>query len=316
MGVVDGRVSEAMKNSDGHQLEELVAFVEQSLVPKGITVALNRTEYNAAGTAIAEFDIEVTGKVGSGEIRWLIECRDRPSEGAAPSSWIEQLVGRRDRFGFNKVTAVSATGFSPGAREYASEAGIELREVKSIASNEFAWLALEYMTQRERLHNLQNASLTFARDQPAEIAAELAVILKANNGNVPFLIDKAGESVSPVTVFMHSTSQIDGMWDDVIPDGLSKQVDFLVAYREDDRFHIVTSHGDAPVTSIRFTGQISIVDRAVPPKTIKYEAVPSRSTISEIATFPLKLGDMAAALEIHRIEGAEGMQVILRSFPE
>lgn len=36
-------------------------------------------------------------------------------------SWIEQLVGRRARFGFNKVTAVSITGFATGAAEFASK---------------------------------------------------------------------------------------------------------------------------------------------------------------------------------------------------
>lgn len=105
--------------SDGKQLEALVSFVEETLVPQGFSVNTNTKVFNDEGIQVAEFDVEVRGKVGTTDIAWLIECRDRPSQGAAPGSWIEQLVGRRARFGFNKVTAVSTTGFAAGAEEFA-----------------------------------------------------------------------------------------------------------------------------------------------------------------------------------------------------
>jgi len=127
--------------SDGKQLEAVVAFVEEALIPHGFTVTTNRKVFNDHGVQIAEFDVEVRGRVGSTDIVWLIECRDRPSQGAAPGAWIEQLVGRRDRFGFNKVTAVSTTGFAPGAEEYARGRGIETRVVTAIDPIHFAkWI--------------------------------------------------------------------------------------------------------------------------------------------------------------------------------
>src|SRR3954468_8363390 len=113
-------------STDGTDLEKLVAFVEKALLPQGFEVRSNKRVYNDDGIQIAEFDIEVRGQVGSGPISWLIECRDRPECGPAPGSWIEQLVGRRMRFGFNKVTAVSTTGFAKGARDFANAHGIEL----------------------------------------------------------------------------------------------------------------------------------------------------------------------------------------------
>lgn len=132
--------------SDGKQLEGLVSFVETTLLPQGFDVKTNERIYNDEGIQVAEFDIEIRGKVGSTSIAWLIECRDRPGQGPAPGSWIEQLVGRRIRFGFNKVTAVSTTGFAQGAIEFAQEQGIELREVKSLVAEEFAdWLVIRYL---------------------------------------------------------------------------------------------------------------------------------------------------------------------------
>jgi hypothetical protein len=112
--------------SDGKQLEALVSYVEKTLLPQGFDVKTNERVYNDEGVQIAEFDVEVRGKVGSTRIAWLIECRDRPSQGTAPGSWIEQLVGRRIRFGFNKVTAVSTTGFAEGVFDFAQREGIEL----------------------------------------------------------------------------------------------------------------------------------------------------------------------------------------------
>ncbi len=84
--------------SSGKQLEGLVAFVEKTLLPQGFDVKTNERIYNEDGIQIAEFDIEVRGKIGSTNIAWLVECRDRPGQGSAPGSWIEQLLGRRIRF--------------------------------------------------------------------------------------------------------------------------------------------------------------------------------------------------------------------------
>jgi hypothetical protein len=51
----------------------------------------------------------------------------------APGSWIEQLAARKTRFKFDKVIAVSTTGFAKGASEFAESQGISLRTVQRIA---------------------------------------------------------------------------------------------------------------------------------------------------------------------------------------
>src|SRR6516225_6347706 len=97
---------------DGKQLEGLVRYIEEQLLPMGFKVEPNVRVYDEDGDQTGEFDVQITGKLGAGSIRWLIECRDRPSSGPQPGAWIEQLVARRDRFNFDKVTAVSTTGFA------------------------------------------------------------------------------------------------------------------------------------------------------------------------------------------------------------
>lgn len=169
--------------TDGKQLEALVAFVEARLLPRGFDVKSNERVFNDEGNQVAEFDIEIRGKVGSTSIAWLIECRDRPGHGAAPGSWIEQLVGRRTRFGFNKVTAVSTTGFAAGAIEFAEAQGIELREVRALDASEFCdWLQITSMQQVRRVTNLRHA--TFGIDPSASNSIKVAAMKAVKKSKV------------------------------------------------------------------------------------------------------------------------------------
>jgi hypothetical protein len=114
----------------GEDLELLVAGIEKRLLPQGFKVEPRQRVLDESGEQVAELDIVISGPLGSSVVKWLLECRDRPSGGAAPVAWIEQLVGRRERFGFDKVFAVSSTGFSKGAIDFAKSKGIVLRTVK------------------------------------------------------------------------------------------------------------------------------------------------------------------------------------------
>ena len=146
-----------MQRNDGRSLEQLVSVIESRLVPQGFQVELRERVYNDSGIQIAEFDILITGRVGSMTFSWLIECRDRPSEGAAPAQWIEQLIGRQRRFRFDKVMAVSSTGFCDEAIKVAADANIELRHLDELTPEAIGdWLP-------------QNAPLIIRDGQPVSV---------------------------------------------------------------------------------------------------------------------------------------------------
>jgi hypothetical protein len=126
-----------MAANDGKQLEQLVKLVEGMSLPPGFTVETNRPVYNEDKVQIAELDILVTGIVGTIKYRTLFECRDRPSEGAAPGAWIQQLIGRRQVLDLTAVVAVSTTGFSQGAIEFAEKGNVSLRSVDSLTEEDF-----------------------------------------------------------------------------------------------------------------------------------------------------------------------------------
>ncbi len=159
----------------------------------------NERVYDDSGVQIAELDVEVRGKVGSTSIAWLIECRDRPGDGPAPGSWIEQLVGRRTRFGFNKVTAVSTTGFAIGAIEFARSQGIELREVKTLIVDEFKdWLAIRYVHNVETRTVLQGASILVDESESDESTRALLDAMADTPATATFLKPSKGGSAVPL----------------------------------------------------------------------------------------------------------------------
>ncbi len=132
-----------MPQNDGRRFEQLVTWIESHYVPRGFKVDTRVPVLDDEGKLVAEFDILVTGRIGTAPCELLIECRDRPSDGPAPASWIEQLIGRRTRFRLSKVMAVSTTGFTPGAVAAARDARIELRELQGLSYEDVcAWLPM------------------------------------------------------------------------------------------------------------------------------------------------------------------------------
>jgi len=124
------------ERNDGSRLERLVEMIEGLHLPDGFSIRKNSPVYNDEGQQIAELDIFISGRIGSVTHCTLFECRDRPSQGAAPVGWIEQLFGRKQRLKLSSIVAVSTTGFAPGAVEFAAQENIPLRTVEALTESE------------------------------------------------------------------------------------------------------------------------------------------------------------------------------------
>lgn len=164
--------------SDGKVLERLVTDIEKLLLGERYTVTPNDRVFDDEGNQIAEFDIKIEGKVGSTTFKWLIECRDRPSQGPAPNSWIQHLSGRKQLFDFDKVIAVSTTGFSPGAKEAAKKLNITLREVASVQEISSEFGTIKFKISKVNLSLRGEADFDF----PMEMRKEVAEMAKEVNG--------------------------------------------------------------------------------------------------------------------------------------
>lgn len=301
---------------DGKQLESLVAFVEEKLLPEGFSVTTNDRVFNEEGIQIAEFDIEIRGKVGSTSIAWLIECRDRPASGPAPGAWIEQLVGRRTRFGFNKVTAVSTTGFAAGATEFAITQGIELREVKALTPEEFDdWLVIRYIHNYERQTTLKHALIIIDESDGEDKRAALAELLSKLDGNTAFLISsKTGETTTPAFAFSSAAGGVEGLFDDLDVNGPEKSIRINANYTSEDHFLIETAKGMVRVKRILFEGVINLKETLSPlMSTAEYRNVDTGEVISQVASFaPHSIHGMKLSMEMHKISDTGQQYVVFR----
>ena len=278
---------------DGKSLETLVRQIEELLLPQGFSVIGNHRVYNEEGAQIAEFDVEIRGRLGSTDITWLIECRDRPGQGPAPGSWIEQLVGRRDRFGFNKITAVSTTGFTKGATDYANEAGVELRTVERITAKEVTgWLALNHMQQRIQHTNLNTVKLLVDPNEPIERKEALQRVLRNASGD-PLILrsNKTGNVVSASSAFQAAVSNTFGIFNDVESNAPPQPIKLKAIYPEDnDHFVVDTDQSAVRITAILFDGLLSVREFGIPISSItEYRRDEAGKPIAQTATFPVEI---------------------------
>jgi len=259
-------------SNTGKLLEGFVEQIEKILIPHGITVTPNDKVFNDDGVQIAEFDIEIEGKVGTTNFKWLIECRDRPTQGSAPGAWIEQLVGRRDRFNFDKVIAVSTTGFAEGAQEYAEESGIEIRTVTETDLEQIRdWFLLDKMSLYKRSGILEHALLILDENEREDTKKALLEILNENTPDSKLLLStETGNHITVATAFVLAATGTEGLYDDLIPEGGSKKIKLRATYPQDDSHYVVeTKQENVRIREILFQGEINVAIETIPIAAIK-----------------------------------------------
>lgn len=298
----------------GADLEQFVAALERSLLPPNFTVETRRREFGEDGVQLAEFDIVISGTLGSGKVSWLIECRDRPKETSEPGAWIEQLDGRRRRFNFDKVTAVSTSGFASGTVDYARQVGIDLRTVRWLTADDFVdWFRAESFQIIHRTIHLEYAKVHVAdTETPDRQEAALQAVRGVALDRPSLLNPVTGELVAPVDAFEIAISRRPGLWPDVLNDGWSRDVEIDAIYPHDDRYVLDTAMGQVPIPRILFRGTIGVSVTAVPfTRFAEYrdEVADQRVAATVAADFTVDEQTYRITMERVLIDGVENLRV-------
>jgi hypothetical protein len=303
-----------MASNDGKQLERFVSAVEEMLVPKGVDVSVSSKVFDDDGVQIAEFDIEISGKIGSVEMKWLIECRDRPSAGAAPGSWIEQLSGRRRLHRFNKVTAVSTTGFSPSAHHAAERLDIELRELKSADAKDLSWLL------REKLPLVQEACTLIHIEVflPDEIALEEREALLAQKFNVntldPIFVSEAGHRMSGPDIYIQTLLQNPSLTGGITTGGEPQTVNVITEFEKSDPVYLEVGGRRYPIKSLGLQGTVRRQVDEVDFEAFTYGGIEAKEPIAEIAKLSFEdVKGVPITLEFHKLHQSDSINVIARA---
>jgi hypothetical protein len=291
-----------------------VSFVEKVLVPEGFQVKTNKKVFDENGRPIAEFDVEVSGRVGSTDFSWLIECRDRPATGSAPISWVEQLVGRKTRFNFGKVTAVSTTGFTSEAIRYAKQQGIETRSVNSISVDQFRpWLSTPHISWVNRTHKLTNVILVLD-DNDEAFQEKVQTFLKQISGDTPALQSTSnGRSSTFKEAFLGAVQLQPNAWEGVQPNAAPRLIRLRVKYDNDlDHFVVEVDGIKQRVREILFEGELILEELQFPLQARRYLSGDRIDPIAEIAKFEGTSGEKRIWGEIRRLSDAEDMYIVVR----
>jgi hypothetical protein len=301
----------------GKHLEGLVREIEKYLLPECFEVTSNERIYNDEGIQIAEFDIHVVGKVGSTTFNWLIECRDRPTQGPAPGSWIEQLVGRRDRFNFDKVTAVSTTGFAKVAIDFAKEKGIELRSVDEISvENIRDWFLPTYLGIYKQHGNLQHAELRISVENHNKYAESLKKVLANSGSNAKILKSiKDGKKYSLVNAFQGIINHNQQIFKGLKPNSESKKITIRAQYTNpNDRFQIEVDNELIDINEVIYFAELSIIETKVQISRIKqYTDTIESKLISESVGFDFQIEGLKLNLDFHYVKDSSKTFATLKS---
>ena len=234
-------------------------------------------------------------------------------------AWIEQLVGQRTRFDFNKVTAVSTTGFASGATTFAREQGIELREVRTLDPSEFAdWLHIKAMRQVKRLTDLKHANIFLHADENEQAKEAGLKTISSADGNTRLLISSSTfERANLSEAFLSAVQSIDGAFEGVMSNQ-PRRISVIGQYRDEDHYLLEIPTGSVRVSHIEFFGELRIEEIEVPIiQTAEYRHAETGDVISQLATFaPQSISGINLGLEMHRIADSGATHFAMRRLPD
>jgi len=291
-----------MKNS-GKKLEDLVSQIERILLPQGFEIYKNRREYDDDGVCSNEFDIVVEGKVGSGYYKGLIECRDRPSQRKAPKSWMEQLYGRQQEGQFNKVIAVSTTGFSPGAIKYAEKFGIEVHVLSEIRIDQISnWFQLQRFILSQPIITLNKSIIYISEDTTNElrlIFKKFIHTISPNDNIFQSTINEKKYSLNQL--FVQVVDSFHKSRNTPIPEEDHVPINLIAEYPNDESHYIlVTERGDIRIRQILFIGELNNKIEEVPLSIItKYSNISMNEDIVTSVNYNFQLNNTPIEVSFH-----------------
>lgn len=159
----------------GEFLEIMMGNLQAYLAPEGVDVKLREKFFSEeTGKQVGEIDITVRGDFGTSRFFWGIECRDRPAEGPQGLPWIREIVGKKQQLGPDKMIAVSTTGFTKDAEQFAQSQNIDLITIENptpdILLDWFEFLSFSYTDWKYETVEPVTLNLVDQENKPSEDA--------------------------------------------------------------------------------------------------------------------------------------------------
>jgi hypothetical protein len=302
--------------NNGKSLEQIVKDIENILLPQGFSVSTREKIYED-GVQIAEFDILIKGVLGTSPITWLIECRDRPSEGHQPVSWIEQLIGRRTVHKFDKITAVSTTGFTKGAIHCAKKNSIDLHSIDQLSSEDIVdWWKASVMVFEQLNSVLVGIEIVLDSSDDKNILERVNSDLNNRNYDTKVLaLTATGEKQSFLEAWTEAIKQKKELYDGIIPNNEVRHVRLHVNYTNpDSRYRLENETIRIDVIEIIYSADLSIKLETIPiNKAVQISSPISQNSIASLVNFETKFAGNDVSFTFHKFPKSEDLFVSIES---
>jgi hypothetical protein len=307
----------------GRSLELLVHGLEQLLAKAPVEIRSPDYITGKITKRRREVDVSLRSQVGSVDVLVIIECRDRGKP--QDVTWIEQLASKREDVGADKAVAVSATGFSPGARNLARSKQVDLRSLEELEADVvFDWLYAQTVEHRMRHVDVAGVSIDLA-EQVTEIAsARLASILESiDRMGIPhkglrqddrLLVHKADLTMVSIDDILFMMPGFGARFDARFPDlppGEKRRTILTIGFGDQPKFAVAVPPGLYDINSIAIDGYFSYEECLVPIRRYLYST--DSGAITENAEVTIESGESRVTLGFHATPDGSTLGLSVRS---
>lgn len=286
----------------GKDFEKLVALLEESLTPQGITVTSPEYFTGKQSLSRREVDITLRSTIGSSQILVIVECRER--DGTEDVRWVEEVIGKIPDIGADKAVIVSSDGFSKGAINLAKAQGIEIRTLQEVDPSEFSsWLAIRTIRKQLRMVNFFNTTIVF----PEGIGNNVTISPQINTHDKIFRMKKNGNRVSFFDLWLMAKTE--SLYVSLKPNVEKKKHHIRIRFdTENDGCEMQVKDGFADIDLIDTFVEIWLDEKIEPLKKFRrYEN--EEGVLSEIAECDFEINGERKTIALHNIPQKEGMRM-------
>lgn len=118
-------------------------------------------------------------------------------------------------------------------------------------------------------------------------------------------------------MFHSSAHLLPQLYEDLLPNRLPKCVAFTVNFNDEDYYVVDTTADPVRITSIDFTGELAIIETAVPLSQFsEYRSVENKESVSQTASFSFPLRGETVTLDFHHLTASGQTHLAVRRHPE
>ena len=163
---------------------------------------------------------------------------------------------------------------------------------------------------------LEHATLIIGENESEDTKNALMEKLNENDPNSKLLLStETGDHITVATAFLLAAT---GIYDELIPQGGSKEIILRAAYPQDNSHYVIeTKQGNIRIKEILFQGKITLAIEDIPIAAIKkYTNISSGVDIATTASFNFDVDGRPLEISFHKIADTGETHVLLSGAPK